>query len=86
MQNYKILGATALFVCSTLAANATTPSASGCVDSATMSSCLVKAETTLAGCIAASGGNDDVVISCGWQDDINKMLCYQSSCWNKVLL
>jgi hypothetical protein len=85
MQKQKILAATALFVGSTFAANATTPSSTGCVDSATMSTCLDKAQTTLTECIAVSGGNDDVIISCGWQDNINQMLCYQSSCWNKVL-
>ncbi|CRG89956.1 hypothetical protein PISL3812_06996 [Talaromyces islandicus] len=84
MQKQKILATTALFIGRTFAANATTPSASGCVDWATMSSCLAEAETSLATCIAASGGSDDVVVACGWQDDINKMLCYQSSCWNKA--
>ncbi|KAH8689123.1 hypothetical protein BGW36DRAFT_352515 [Talaromyces proteolyticus] len=79
----KFLTATALFAGSTLAANATTPSASGCVDSSAMTTCLNKAEADLTACIAAAG-NDDLVIACGWQDDINKMLCYQGSCWNKA--
>lgn len=84
MQKQQILAA-ALFAGSTLAANATTPSASGCVDSTAMSTCLDKAETALTACVATAG-NDELVIACGWQDSINKMLCYQSSCWNKVCI
>jgi hypothetical protein len=74
----------ALLARSALAANATTISATGCVDTSGMSNCLGTTETKYESCMSAAGGNDEIVIACQWTQWVDQMLCYQTSCWNKV--
>lgn len=76
--------ATALFAGSALAANATTISATGCVDTSGMNDCLSKANSTYTSCMATAGGNDEMVLACGLEQWLQQMVCYQTSCWNKV--
>lgn len=78
--------AVALLAGSALAQNATTISATGCVDTSGMTTCLSTAETKYESCMAAAGGSDEVVIACQWTEWVDQMLCYQASCWNKVPL
>lgn len=68
-----------------LAQNATTPSATDCVDPSGMASCLSNANSKLSTCINEAGGNDNIIIACGWGKDVDEMVCYQQSCWNKVI-
>jgi hypothetical protein len=79
-----IIAATALFTSSTLAANATTISATGCVDPSSMSSCLQTVQDQLTTCLNEAGGDDYVILACEWEEWIQQMVCYQASCWNKV--
>uniref|UniRef100_A0A093VEG7 Uncharacterized protein n=1 Tax=Talaromyces marneffei PM1 TaxID=1077442 RepID=A0A093VEG7_TALMA len=74
----------ALFSRSAFAANATTITATGCVDSSGMSTCLNTAETKYESCMSVAGGNNEVVIACQWTQWVDQMLCYQTSCWNKI--
>lgn len=79
-----LMVATALFARSTLANNATTISATGCVDTSGMTNCLGTAQTKFDACMSAAGGDDEIVIACQWTQWVDQMLCYQSSCWNKI--
>ncbi|KAJ5175790.1 uncharacterized protein N7482_001667 [Penicillium canariense] len=76
--------AVGLLLAPALAANATAMSSSGCVDPSGFASCLESATMQAATCIAEAGGNDYLVIGCGWEQDVNNLLCYMSGCWNKV--
>lgn len=79
-----VIAAAALFIGSTLAQNATTISATGCVDPSSMSSCLSAASTALSTCINEAAGVDAIIEACQWQEWIEEMVCYQASCWNKA--
>ncbi|OKL56535.1 hypothetical protein UA08_08092 [Talaromyces atroroseus] len=78
-----VIAATLLFGRITLAANATTISATGCADPSSMTSRLQAADTQLSTCVDEAGGNDEVILSCQWEQWIQQMVCYQASCWNK---
>ncbi|KAL1961616.1 hypothetical protein VTN77DRAFT_1391 [Rasamsonia byssochlamydoides] len=78
------LSATLLSARTTHAANATTISSTGCVDPSAFDKCISAAASKEGTCIDEAGGNDGVVIACGWQKDVDEMLCYMESCWNKV--
>lgn len=63
------------------AQNATTPSPAGCVDPTGFASCLSNANTTALECASQSNAS---VAACEVQGIVDEMLCYYSSCWNKV--
>jgi hypothetical protein len=60
--------------------NATTVTATGCVDVSGMQTCLNNANTKWTECVAAAGDNE----ACLWAKDLDQIGCYLESCWNKV--
>src|ERR1700733_6207713 len=67
-----------------LAQNATTITSAGCVNPSGFNSCITDANNQETTCINEAGGNDELIIGCGWQKDVNELMCYMSDCWNKV--
>ena len=60
--------------------DATTVTATGCVNVSSMQSCLDTANTKWEECVAAAGDNE----ACLWAKDVDQIACYLESCWNKV--
>lgn len=76
--------AAVIFISTVHGQNATTVSATGCVSVSGMQTCLNTANTNYEKCMAVAGGDDELVIACGWAKSVDQIGCYLESCWNKV--
>ncbi|KAL2828084.1 hypothetical protein BJY01DRAFT_255497 [Aspergillus pseudoustus] len=75
--------AAALSISAVQAQNATTLTATGCVDSSGMEDCLNTANSRWNEC-TSNAGNDQQVIACSWGQSTDQIACTLQSCWNKV--
>ena len=71
---------TVSFIPTVYGQNATTVTATGCVDVSGMQTCLNTANSKYLQCIAVAGDNE----ACLWAKDVDEIACYLESCWNKV--